>query len=180
MTNQFEQERDFRFSTLREQMLEHLFIAELMQEVWFGRKQPIEVLRSEVDSGGYDLAVECNGITRHIQLKSSRAGPQTRRPSISLELSNKPSGCVVWLTVDVGVTGRKAVIDYRFFGSDPGKPLPDMSRFVITKHTRANAQGVKRERPGHRRVPIRCFERVSNIQELTNKLFGLPKKEFTL
>jgi hypothetical protein len=43
-------------------------------------------LRPEVDSGGYDLALEFRGMTRHMQLKSSYrggSGPQSSRMSRS-------------------------------------------------------------------------------------------------
>jgi hypothetical protein len=129
MINEFERERDFRFSTLREQMLEHLFIAELMQEVWFGRKQTIEILRSETDSAGYDLALDCNGFIRHVQLKSSRLSAKTQSHSLGIELAKKRSGCAIWMRFDSDDTGRKASVRYHFYGSDPHEPLPDLSGF---------------------------------------------------
>ncbi|MFH1141070.1 MAG: hypothetical protein V1724_05260, partial [Chloroflexota bacterium] len=82
MVNNVGQKRDCRFSTMREQMLEHLFVAELMQEAWYGRNQPLEVLRPERDTAGYDLVIECNGTTRHIQLKSSGLDSKTRPHSL--------------------------------------------------------------------------------------------------
>ena len=173
MSNAFGGDQDSRFSTLREQMLEHMFIAELMQEVWFGRKQPIEVLRSEVDSFGYDLVLDCNGVVRHIQLKSS-TNPQP--PSVSLELQAKPSGCVVLMEMDHDGKARKAVIKYRFFGGAPGQPLPIIEKFPNTKQTRRNIDRVRQERPGHHRVPLRAFDMVASIQVLADKLFGSAEK----
>ena len=52
----------------REKLIEHVFISEILQESWFVREQPLEVLKSEVDAYGYDLVLECNGVTRHILL----------------------------------------------------------------------------------------------------------------
>jgi len=171
------QDQNYRYSTIREQMIEHLFISELMQEAWFGRKQPIEVLRSEVDLWGYDLAIECNGILRHIQLKSSVA--ERQRFSVSAILGTKPSGCVVWIKMGPDSTCRRAHADYFFWGGEVGKPLPKLSSFRVTKHTRANSLGKKAERPGHLAVPASRFESVSGIQELANRLFGPPREEFT-
>jgi hypothetical protein len=59
------------WSRVRENMVEHVFIAELLQEAWFVREQRIEVLRAEVDAFGYDLVLECNDIVRHL----GRPGP---------------------------------------------------------------------------------------------------------
>ncbi|MBI4202182.1 MAG: hypothetical protein HY532_03590 [Chloroflexi bacterium] len=173
------QEQNFRYSTVREQMLEHLFVSELMQEAWFGRKQPMDVLRSEVDSSGYDLVVECNGITRHIQLKSSLVESKKRYLSVSAELARKPSGCVIWLRIGPDATGRRVSIGYYFWGSAAGKPLPDLGAFQMTKHTKANVQGTKAERPGHHNVPPSQFKKVSSVQELAEILFGLPVKGHT-
>jgi hypothetical protein len=59
-------------SSLREKLLEHLFIGELVQELWKQGRRDIEILRGEIDFAGYDLVLECNGVLRHVQLKSSR------------------------------------------------------------------------------------------------------------
>jgi len=56
---------------LREKLLEHLFLSELLRPLWRQGRRDMEVLRAEVDGAGYDLVVECNGVLRHIQLKSS-------------------------------------------------------------------------------------------------------------
>ena len=47
---------DYLESSFREKLLEHVFVSELLQEAWLGRGQTMEVLRSEVDAAGYDLA----------------------------------------------------------------------------------------------------------------------------
>lgn len=64
---------DYRESSFREKLLEHVFVSELLQEAWLGRRQTMEVLRSEVDAAGYDLVLECGGTIRYVQLKGSRA-----------------------------------------------------------------------------------------------------------
>ena len=79
-------------SSSREKMLEHVFVSELLQEAWFRYGRTLEVLRSEVDSAGYDLVLEFNGVIRHVQLKSSRRG---RRPQFSLSTLPLPRNPVV-------------------------------------------------------------------------------------
>lgn len=47
-------------SSLREQALVHLFLGELLAEMWRTNRRDIEVLKAEVDRGGYDLVLEAN------------------------------------------------------------------------------------------------------------------------
>lgn len=61
----------FLKSNFYEQLVEHVFISELLQEVYFRHQKTVEVLRAEVDSSGYDIVLECNGFIRHVQLKTS-------------------------------------------------------------------------------------------------------------
>jgi hypothetical protein len=42
----------------------------------------------------------------------------------------------------------------------------------IGKHTKANAKGVKAERPNIRTVPLSTFERVDSVEQLVTRLFG--------
>jgi hypothetical protein len=48
----------FRKSGFFEQLVEHSFVSEILQEVYFGRVRAGEVLRSEIDASGYDLGLE--------------------------------------------------------------------------------------------------------------------------
>src|SRR6476620_10460783 len=61
-------------SSCLEKVLEHRFLAELTSALWLGGVRDFEVLRSDVDSHGYDLVIEANGILRHIQLKAMVCG----------------------------------------------------------------------------------------------------------
>ena len=45
-------------SSAREKVLEHLFVGELLRCLWRRGIRNMEVLRAEVDMGGYDLVVE--------------------------------------------------------------------------------------------------------------------------
>jgi hypothetical protein len=49
----------FLQSSLREKLLEHLFIGELLRRLWRLGRRDIEVLRAEIDASGYDLVLEC-------------------------------------------------------------------------------------------------------------------------
>jgi hypothetical protein len=64
-------------------------------------------------------------------------------------------------------------LKYLYFGDVPGKPLPSLEAFKISKHTKGNAQGVKKERPLIRQVPKSKFAELNGINELLGKLFGL-------
>jgi len=128
-----------------------------------------EFLRPEVDSGGYDLVIACNSVIRHIQLKSSHLGATTARQNINLRLSEKPSGCVVWVVFnEVTLT----LGPYLWFGGLPGQPLPDIHAFPPAKHTKGNAQGVKAVRPNIRVLKRGVFQQVASIPELVERLFG--------
>ncbi len=48
-----------RYSKLRESIVEHTFVGELLSCLWRMKIYDVEVLRSEVDSAGYDLVIAC-------------------------------------------------------------------------------------------------------------------------
>lgn len=148
-------------STFYEQLVEHAFVAELLQEAWFGHKQVIEVLRSEIDASGFDLVLECNDITRHVQLKTSGLGATTAYQKVSLKLGEKRGGCVIWIVRDetCAASKHRVELSYRFFGTPASEAKLDVSNpiFKIAKHTKGDATGTKKERPGIRLVPKSAF-----------------------
>src|SRR5436309_7161419 len=83
-------------SSLREQALGHIFLGQLLAFMWRHDRRDIEVLKSEVDRGGYDVVLESNGIIRHVQLKSSFRGSKVREVDVCLKLMRKRSGCILW------------------------------------------------------------------------------------
>ena len=172
MTAPRKEERFLR-STFYEQLVEHVFISELLQEAWFGFKETIEVLRSEIDAAGYDIVLECNGFIRHIQLKTSDVSATTSQQKVNVALAGKPGGCVIWVLRVEDPDARRVALSYRFFGGAPGKPLPTLDDFRVAKHTKANAQGVKLERPAIRLVPKGKFVAIADTRELLARLFGL-------
>jgi hypothetical protein len=155
-------------STYREKLIEHLFIGELLKLSWLNRTYSLEVARPEVDRSGYDVVLEANGITRHVQLKAAHTDSTVRKQKIHTLLGRKPSGCVVVImfndTLQLG--------PYLFFGGMPGSPLPPMDQFKVAKHAKANAQGQKALRTNLREVPHSAFAKTASIEELYRHLFG--------
>ena len=155
-------------SSFRENMIEHMFIGELLKLSW-KEDCSLEIARSEVDNGGYDLIAELNGIVRHIQLKASSAVAATSRQSININLTRKRSGCIVWILYDEKTLALKS---FKFFGGKPGEPLPSLADAPIGKHTKGNSEGVKNERPNIRSISKGKFHDIPNLVQLYRALFG--------
>jgi len=166
-------EDTFLKSSFFEQLVEHVFISELLQEVYYRFGMTVEVLRSEVDVSGYDIVFECNGIIRHVQLKTSKIDGKTSRQKVNVALAEKPSGCVVWMIRAEGNPDCRMRLTYRFYGNDAGQPLPSLDEFKTAKHTKGNKEGVKAERPSIRVVPKGQFFTIDTTTELAIRLFGL-------
>lgn len=158
-----------RYSSYRESLLEHLFTGELMRHLWLRGPVRMELLRPQVDDGGYDLVLEANGVVRHVQLKSSDHGSSTAQVGINVRLGEKPSGCVIWLRFDAATL---VLGPFLWFGGSPGEPLPDLSGFRVGKNAKGDAQGVKRKRPNIRVVPKGRFDSVTTTGALAERLFG--------
>jgi hypothetical protein len=155
-------------SVLRETIVEHLFVGDLLRRLWQRGVTDVEVLRSEFDAGGYDLLLSRRKIVRHVQLKAVVKGGRTSDVKVSMNLSEKPSGCVLCIVVtpDLDVCG------YRWFGGRPGQKLPDIGMRKIARHTKANADGVKLERPNLRVIALREFEQLESLDTTLARLFG--------
>lgn len=157
-------------STLREKILEHLFIGEILKSLWKKNIRDIEVLKAEVDSGGYDVVISCGGTIRYIQLKASYKGATTREQKVQLSLGTKPNGCVIWMqfapdTLELG--------PFYWFGGAPGLTFPDILSKKIAKHTKGNAEGVKLDRPNLRVLKKADFTKLATIEEVVFRLFGI-------
>jgi hypothetical protein len=166
----------YKYSTFFEQMTEHVFISEVLQEAFFRYGIIIEVLRSEIDTSGYDIVLECNGFPRHIQLKTSKSDSKTINQNINSALLEKPSGCVIWILreePDKEDNNQRMKLSYLYFGDKPGKALPSLEHFRVGKHAKANSKGVKTERQSIRVIPKSKFEIVPETKELLEVLFGL-------
>ena len=160
-----------RNSSLREQALGHLFLGQILAEMWRSNQRDIEVLKGEVDRAGYDLVLESNGYIRHVQLKSSFIGSKVRNVSVGTKLLAKPGGCVIWLEFDAE---SLKIERYFWFGGPPGQALPDLGA-RISRHSKANSIGVKAERPMHRELSKSRFEAISDVGQLVIRLFGCQR-----
>ena len=154
---------------LRAKIVEHVFIGEALRALWRQGRRDIEVLRAEVDAGGYDLIMVLQGITRHIQLKTSNRDATTGVQKVSLALARKPSGCVLWIRID---PKSLELGPFLWFGGKPGEPLPDIQGLKVAKHAKGDSSGNKAERPGHRIVPKRLFKELPSIDDVLDALFG--------
>lgn len=162
-------EEHFLESSLREKVLEHLFVGDLLRCFWRRDVRSVELMRGEVDRGGYDLVLEYNNVIRHIQLKSSYNKAKTSRQKIHVNLSEKPSGCVVWLQFN---PDSMELGPFLWFGGLPGEKLPCLGD-KIAKHNKGNKDGYKAERPNHRILNKGQFKLLKNIDEVADCLFDL-------
>lgn len=154
-------------SVLREKVFEHLFLGDLTRTLLKSGRR-CEVLRAEFDGSGFDLALEADGILRHVQLKAMKANGKRAHVDIHSALAAKPSGCVVWMLIDPETFETTA---YRWFGGQPGQPLPTLGDKAV-RHTKGDSQGVKAERPDLREVRRGRFETVPGLDGLIERLFG--------
>lgn len=157
-------------SSYREMVLEHLFVGELMRHAWLTDIKRVEILKPEVDDGGYDLVVEANNLIRHVQLKTTFLGSTVKEFKVHLGLAGKPSGCVIVLLFDPQTLN---IGQFLWFGGLPGKKIPDLNGYRIGKHSKGNAKGTKKERPMTRVIPWREFVNVDGISSIVDKLFGV-------
>lgn len=66
---------------------------------------------------------------------------------------------------------------FLWLGGRPGDPLPDLRALPVARHTKADASGKKRKRPGLRVVPRSRFERLESLSEVIAALFDSPSPE---
>ena len=155
-------------SSAREKVLEHLFVGELLRCLWRRGIRNMEVLRAEVDMGGYDLVVEANKVLRYIQLKSSHRTAATANVPVNVNLEGKPGGCVVWMRFDPATV---ELGPYLWFGARPGEPTLSLGS-KLARHSKGDKDGVKAFRPNIRVLPIGRFQKLATIEEVTDALFG--------
>jgi hypothetical protein len=158
----------FENSTLRERIVEHVFVGDALRRLWQRGVTDVEVLRSEFDAHGYDLVLSHRKVVRHIQFKTVMVDGKAANTKISLKLMEKPSGCVIWIIV----TPELHLQSYLWFGGQPGEPLPNIREMKVAKHTKGNAEGIKSEKPNHRIVPRSQFEPLDTLDEVLDRLFG--------
>jgi hypothetical protein len=146
-----------------ENLIEHVFLSEVIQECFFRERRLVEVLRAEVDAAGYDLILELDGAIRHVQLKASRKGGSTKKQVINRKLADRRGGCIVWIEYAVDSTSCRADLTYLW---REAKTLPAaVARNPRTGTPRINSCEVKRSE----------FERLSGVAQLVRHLFPAPR-----
>jgi hypothetical protein len=165
-------ERQFRSSSHREKVVEHVFLGELLRYLWVAGIPGVQVLKPEVDAAGYDLVLSLGRVIRHVQLKASMRNARTQSQPIHGALGEYPSGCIVWIVLNEDLTFER----FLWFGDAPGQPLPSLTRFTRAKHSRANAEGIKNERVNTWRVPKSKFTQIERMAGLVETLFGVATR----
>ncbi|MBP2558908.1 hypothetical protein J2857_001659 [Neorhizobium galegae] len=165
----FDGTQHYRFSSLRENIVEHLFVGLALKKLWEHGIVDVEILRSEFDAYGYDLVISRGDLVRHVQIKS---GTSPKKISVSRFLAERPSGCIVFIVLDDMLN----MTSFMFYGADPGAPLPDIEGLKTTKRATANSQGLKPIRENHRDVPPSAFRKLNDLDHLLEALLGLKLK----
>ena len=156
-----------KHSTIREEYVEYIFLAELCSYAWESDRF-VEIARAHTDAFGYDLVLNCNGITRHVQLKASVSGGSTARQNINVALAEKESGCILWLVINQ----KSLKLDgFLWFGGQANAPLPVLGE-KTARHSKGNSEGDKLERPNIRVLNKGRFEKLDGIEEVFSYLFG--------
>lgn len=153
---------------LREKVVEHIFLAELSKALLLDLKLPFEVLRAEFDANGYDVVIEAGSVLRHVQLKATATTGRRAHVDVQTALTEKPSGCVVWLFVD---PHSLTLGPFLWFGSDTGRRMPSLGDREV-RHSRGDASGEKKVRSGLRRLPKGEFVRFETMPELARAMFA--------
>jgi hypothetical protein len=158
-------DRHFTHSTLRERIVEHVFIGDVLRALWRRSVIDVEILRPEFDAHGYDVVMSRGAIVRHVQLKTQAAG----KISVGYALAEKPSGCVIRICLNKDTL---ALGPFMWFGGAPGEPLPDISLYPHPRRTTHNAMGMRPARKNHHQLPPSAFTRLQTLDEVIVRLFG--------
>ncbi len=158
-------DRHSTHSTLRERIVEHVFVGDVLRTLWRRGVTDVEILRPEFDAHGYDVVMSRGPVVRHVQLKTQAEG----KVSVGRALAEKPRGCVIWIGLD------KETLElgpFMWFGGAPGLPLPDISAYPNPKRTTSNAQGIKPLRKNLHQLPPAAFTKLKTVDEVVVRLFG--------
>ena len=166
-------ERQYRSSSHREKVVEHVFLGELLRYLWVRRIAGVQVLKPEGDAAGYDLVLALGKTIRHVQLKTMMKGGKARFQPVHESLAAQPSGCVVWIVLNEDLSFDH----FLWYGEAPGQALEKLHKCKVAKRARANAQGIKKERASTRSVPKSAFEKLVDLGGLVQRLFGVAVAE---
>jgi hypothetical protein len=159
------QDRHFTHSTLREHIVEHVFVGEVLRTLWRHGATDVEILRPEFDAHGYDVVMSRGNVIRHIQLKTQAGG----KVSVSRALADKPSGCVVW----IGLNKETLQLGpFMWFGGLPGFPLPEILSYPNPRRPTHDSKGTRPLRKHHHVLPPSVFTKLKTLDEVVVRLFG--------
>lgn len=157
----------FHHSTLRESIVEHVFVGDALRALWRRGVVDVEILRSEFDAHGYDLVIARAHIVRHVQFKTGTSN-KPGSVSIALALADKPSGCVVWIRVAADLE----LGPFFWFGGRPGEPLPPIAHYPNPRRPTRNKEGERPLRQNHRAVPASEFRLLPTLADVLEALLG--------
>ena len=150
-------------SSYIEKMIEHIFLSEILKESWVKFNIKINVLRPEVDDSGYDLILECQGISQYIQLKST-INEKTIIPTVNSKLFKKKEFAVILIKVNK----EEMIFKEYYYYADKNISVENLKSATKNK---ANTDGVKKERPNTKKIPRSKFVKLNSIPELLEKSF---------
>lgn len=158
---------NYLHSTLRERIVEHVFVGDVLRELWRLGIYDVEVLRSEFDAHGYDLVMTRGDVVRHIQFKT---GTQKKPGTVSLSrsLAEKPSGCAIWIRLAPDLS----MGPFYWLGKAPGQPLDTLESYPKSRRATHNKDGIRPVRKNHYDVPGAAFLPRHTLREILTDLFG--------
>jgi hypothetical protein len=163
-----EDEDAFRRSSYLERVLEFAFLGDLLRRFWIEGVRDIEVLRSDVDSWGYDIVLARGRVMRHVQLKASKRTGRTRAVPINGGLQDKPGGCVVWMMYEpVSLQSGP----FLWYGAPPADPPPAIRDLSPARRTTPDATGSKPLRMNTFLLPRSRCEHLDELSAVAMRLF---------
>lgn len=145
-------------------MVEHVFLGQLLSEMWCAHDQVVEVSKAETDAWGYDVVLSADSITWYVQLKTSVP------VDVNVRLFEKQRACVVAAIPRVTPAGIE--LDYRFWRAAGMEKLPFSKKSVYRR-----GQTARDDRKEHRRVAASLFEKKMPISDLAKRLFSKAQQQ---
>jgi hypothetical protein len=161
--------KDSTRSGIREKLLEHLFLAELLQEAWV-QGYEVSVMRAEVDAWGYDLVLKAHDVVRLVQLKSGAKG---RSVTVHSALGSACGACIIKMEPHPDRRGHRVRLSYRFLGGRPSEQL-DLGDAPPARQLRYKRDGTKSARVNHVKLGARRFGPPMTMAKLVRHLFQRP------
>ena len=140
-----------------ERVAEQRFTADVTEEVWRSGGT-VTVYRGDAARAGGALVLESGGCLRRVALVCTGDDESATHLPVPGDLTDLPDAAVVWAEVDAGRDRVK--VTYRWFGDEPGSPLPRLESFPAAEDAAA------------RLVPADEFAPVRSVPVLVDRLFG--------